>query len=325
MIQWAGLLLILGTMSLAGTNHDQWNRPADIPVPRENPMTPEGIALGKLLFFDKRLSRDDVVSCASCHNPYLGWTDGLPKAIGHAKGRRNTPTLMNAAYQNSFFWDGRAKSLEEQALAPMKAKEEMNLSPDEVADKLRAIKGYVRLFEAAFPDEGLTKETISKAIASFERTIVSGNAPFDDWIQGKKEAMPQNAVEGFSLFVGKGKCAKCHGGFNFTLENLENIGLGDDDMGAYAVSGKKVWKGAFKTPTLREVDKTAPYFHDGSVHTLEEAVHVCGNGGRYKDASRSPFFRDRGITTDEMRKIVSFLEMLSSHNAFIDFPNEFPH
>lgn len=324
MWKWIGLVVVVGLAALHASNVHQWQRPSLMPVPKDNPATPEKIALGKLLFFDPRLSKNDSVSCASCHNPYLAWTDGQSKAIGLEKGRRNTPTLVNVAYQSRFFWDGRAGSLEEQALGPMQAKEEMGLSPDEVVGKLKKIKGYLPLFDAAFPKEGVTKETVAKAIAAFERTIVSEEASFDAWIAGKKNAISQNAVEGFSLFVGKGKCAKCHSGFNFTLENFENIGLGDGDTGAYETTGQQIWLGAFKTPTLREVVKTAPYFHDGSVHTIEEAVHICGNGGRYKDVPRSPFFRDRGITRGEMGKIVDFLETLSTHNRFIDFPHDFP-
>ncbi len=314
---------ILFGISLAEPN---WVQP-EVPEPENNRLTDERIALGKLLFFDKRLSKGDDISCGTCHIPYNAWTDGLPKAIGHnnTKGRRNTPTLVNSAYQQSYFWDGRAKSLEEQAFGPIEAHDEMAMPAEAAVAKIAAIAGYRELFEKAYPSEGVSKTTIAKALASFERTIVSKDAPFDAWIRGDKDAgLSRAALEGFALFMGKGKCFKCHDGFNFSYESFENIGLGSEDLGVYELNKNPIWYGAFKTPTLREVADTAPYFHDGSVHTLEEAVHICGNGGRYKDAPRSPFFRDRGIGMEEMRAIVAFLETLSSQTEEFELPSKFP-
>lgn len=305
---------------------DEWLPPKMI-TPPNNALTPQRAALGKLLFFDKRLSKGDDISCATCHIPYNAWTDGLQKAVGHAnrKGRRNTPTIVNSGFQRSFFWDGRAVSLEEQAFGPIEADNEMAMSANEAVRKVAAIDGYVKLFEEAYPSEGVNKETIAKALASFQRTVVSDNTPFDAWVRGDTNAtLGPRAMEGFGLFTGKGRCVKCHGGFNFTIESYENVGLGGEDLGLYELNKSRIWYGTFKTPTLREVAKTAPYFHDGSVHTLEEAVYLCGNGGRSKDAKRSPFFRDRGIGMDEMRAIVAFLQTLSSPDNDFEMPETFP-
>ncbi len=319
------LFLWLGIASAASPG--SWLRPETVPVPKENPMTKEKVELGRLLFFDPRLSRNDTVSCASCHIPYYYWTDRVPKAVGidGRKGTRNTPTIINSAYLNSLFWDARASSLEEQALGPVEAKAEMDLSADKMVAKLRKIKGYHPLFEKAFPGEGITKSTVAKAIAAFERTVVSGETPFDRWIGGEKGAIDEVAKEGYEIFISQGHCKSCHNGFNFTNESLNNIALGDDDPGAFVLNNNPIWKGSFKTPTLRNVAETSPYFHDGSVHTLEEAVFICGNGGRYKDLKgRSPFFRDRGLSMEQVRKVVRFLETLTEKRPMVEPPETLP-
>ena len=313
--------------SLFAADLSRWVRPEEIPVPKNNPLTKEKVELGRLLFFDPRLSRNDTVSCASCHIPYYYWTDRVPKAVGieGRKGTRNTPTIINSAYLKTLFWDARADSLEQQALGPIEAKAEMDLSAKKLVKKLKKIEGYVTLFEKAFPERGITKETVAEAIASFERTVVSKESPFDRWVRGDERAISEEAKEGFEIFTGKGHCKSCHSGFNFTNESLNNIALGDDDPGAYILNKNPIWRGSFKTPTLRNVAETSPYFHDGSVHTLEEAVYICGNGGRYKDLKgRSPFFRDRSLTIEEVRKVVSFLETLTEERPKIFGPEKFP-
>ncbi len=319
-------IFIFATFLLA-SDMSIWMRPNEIPAPKNNPITKDKAALGKLLFFDPRLSRNDSVSCASCHIPYYYWTDKVPKAIGinGTKGTRNTPTIINSAYMKTLFWDGRADSLEEQALGPLEAKAEMDLPAKEVVRKLKKIEGYVALFDKTFPRRGITKDTIAEAIATFERSLVSGESPFDRWVHGDEEAISEEAKEGFEIFTQKGRCKSCHSGFNFTNESLNNIALGDNDPGAFTINKNPIWKGSFKTPTLRNVAETSPYFHDGSVHTLEEAVYICGNGGRYKDLKgRSPFFRDRKLSMKEVRKVVSFLETLTESRPNIEAPENFP-
>lgn len=305
---------------------DVWERPMSAPFPADNKPTTQRIELGKLLFFDKRLSITKDISCATCHKPEKGWTDGKAKAVGSngQVGEMNTPTLINSAYQENYLWDGRKSSLEEQALEPISSKHEMNMPLDKMVQKISSLKGYKELFTNAYPKEEITKESIAKAIASFERTIISDDTLFDRWIQNRSDIpYPTDAVEGFTLFLGKGKCKSCHGTFNFSYGNFENVGLGDDPKDSEEEKNS-IWYGAYKTPTLRDAEKTAPYFHDGSVHTLEEAVHICGNGGRYKDARKSPFLRDRNITTTEMYKIVAFIKTLNTIDNSFTAPTVFP-
>ncbi len=318
---------LLTTAANAKEDLSKWLRPDAVPAPKDNQITPERIELGKFLYFDTRLSRDNTVSCATCHNPSLGWSDGQPKAIGieGRQGPRNSPTVINTAYQRHQFWDGRAKSLEEQALGPIQADVEMDMDLDKLVERLNGIKGYRELFEKAYPGEGITKDTIAKAIATFERTVVSTEAPFDKYIKGDENAINANAKKGFALFTGKGKCNNCHDGFNFTDGSFHNLGLGDGDIGRYKLKKRAAWFHAFKTPTLRDVTLTGPYFHDGSVKTLEEATAICGNGGRFPNSKNlSPLIEDRGLTSDEIRLIVDFLKTLEGAPMNIEAPSKFP-
>ena len=219
----------------------QWHIPKQLPYPKDNPLTKDKIKLGKELFFDPRLSKNNDISCSSCHNPKYGWSDNRAKSIGDQNrvGKRNSPTVVNSVFLHNFFHDGRAKSLEEQALGPIESKVEMNIKLDKLVEKLKKIKKYQELFNKAF-DDGVTKENIAKALASFQRTLLSLNAPFDKWIQGDKDAISEDAKEGFDLFLNKGRCQLCHAGFNFTNERFANIGLGDkSDLGVYEISSDK--------------------------------------------------------------------------------------
>ncbi len=323
------IIILFSFMSLYARDLSHWQSPNNIPFPKDNPITKEKVDLGRLLFFDKRVSSSDTISCATCHDPKFGWSDGLKKSIGVEKreGRRNSPTIINSAYLSSFFHDGRASSLEDQAKGPIETDVEMDMSMKKLVKKLKSIKGYRKLFANAFGDEGICEDTILKAIASFERTIISLDAPFDRWIKGDEDAISLVAKEGFEIFLDKGRCASCHDSFKFTNESFNNVGLGDmDDLGVYEISKNKsnIWRGAFKTPTLRDIVKTAPYFHDGSVKSLKQAVKFCGNGGREGAKLRSPFFRDRKLDKDDVEKIVEFLKTLSSNDAKIQIPLTFP-
>ena len=339
MIKRITLSVLIAATSVATISASQdmgkWIRPAEVPQPKDNKLTPERIQLGKLLYFDKRLSSSGKISCATCHHPKHGWSDEKPtsKAVGHEGrvGPRNSPVVLNTAYQKHQFWDGRAKSLEEQALGPIEADVEMNMPLDVLIPKLRKIKGYVDLFEKAYPGKGITKETLAKAIASFERTVVSTIAPFDKFAMGDKSALTQKQKEGFELFKGKAHCTDCHDGFNFTDGSFHNIGLNDGELhgkelGRYLVKRRASWYGVMKTPTLRDVVKSGPYFHDGSVKTLEEATTICGNGGRYEHnvKNKSTFMKNRGLTKLEISKIVAFLHSLKGPDLNIDIPTKFP-
>jgi len=323
----AVLLLSISPLQAFGTS-SEWIRPNSVPVPYDNRPTPQRIELGKLLYFDKRLSKSEKISCASCHNPELGWSDAEPKAIGHEGkiGPRNSPTIINTAYQTHQFWDGRVETLEEQALGPIEANVEMNMPLDILIPKLRKIKGYVKLFEKAYPGLGITKDTLAKAIASFERTILSTEAPFDRYIKGDKGAISKEAKDGFELFKEKGRCTDCHSGFNFSDGSFHNLGLKDGDKGRIEVrKGVKKATGAFKTPTLRDITKTGPYFHDGSVKTIHEAAAICGNGGRFSDAKGLSFFMiDRDLSIDDIEKLVTFMRTLEGEPMNIKIPTKFP-
>jgi len=319
----------------ASDDMKKWLRPTEVPQPEDNKLTPERIELGKLLYFDVRLSSSEKISCATCHHPKHGWTDEVTtsKAVGHegSTGPRNSPVVLNTGYQNRQFWDGRVKTLEQQALGPIEADVEMNMPLEILIPKLNKIQGYVDLFDKAYPDENLTEKTLAKAIASFERTIVSTIAPFDKYAMGDLGAISKTQREGFELFKGKAHCTDCHDGFNFSDGSFHNIGLSDGDLhgkelGRYLVKRRAAWYGVMKTPTLRDVVKSKPYFHDGSVKTLEEATHICGNGGRYEHnvKNKSTFMLDRNLTKSDISKIVAFLGSLKGPDMDLEIPTEFP-
>ncbi|HEC19090.1 MAG TPA: c-type cytochrome [Gammaproteobacteria bacterium] len=321
--------LMITNASVAATDINKYLRPAEIPQPSNNLITESRIELGKMLFFDPRLSGSNWISCATCHNPALGWSDGLPTAIGHGQKvlGRSTPTILNTAYQPLQFWDGRARSLEKQALGPIESAGEMAQSIGKsegklqsLIDELSALKGYRDAFEKAYPGEGITKKTIAKAIASFERTIVSTDSPFDLWIKGEKHAMNDAALRGFKVFEGKGNCVKCHNGFNFTDNGFHNIGLKDaSDAGRYAIRKVKILIGAFKTPTLRDVALTAPYMHNGAYKTLEEVVDHYDRGGVTKE-NLSPNITKLNLTAREKSDLVEFLKSLTGAPNPITYP-----
>uniref|UniRef100_A0A7C4QIU4 C-type cytochrome n=1 Tax=Schlesneria paludicola TaxID=360056 RepID=A0A7C4QIU4_9PLAN len=290
--------------------------PAGLPPvkhPADNPPTPEKIALGKQLYFDARLSLDNTISCASCHDPAKGWSNGeqFATGVGGAKGGRNSPTVINAAYYNFQFWDGRARSLEEQALGPIQNPIEMKMTLEGVVERLNGIPGYKEQFQKVFGTD-VTAEGIARAIAAFERTILSGNAPYDRFKAGDQSALSAEAQRGMKLFFGKARCSACHSGPNFSDNAFHNIGLDSDDVGRKAVSKLPGDHGAMKTPTLREIARTAPYMHNGSMKTLEEVVahyNKGGNGNPFQDEEIFPL----KLTEQEQADLVTFLkEGLSS-------------
>jgi cytochrome c peroxidase len=280
------------------------------------------VKLGKTLFFDPRLSGSNWISCATCHNPAMGWSDGLPTAIGEGQKvlGRATPTILNTAFNHLQMWDGRFRSLEDQAMGPIGAQGEMNQNPDELVIELKAIPGYVEMFNDAYPGRGITKDTISMAIASFERTIISSKAPFDRWIEGDENAISGAAKRGFNLFEGKAHCAKCHSGYNFTDDGFHNIGLKSNDIGRFAVKAVNVTKGAFKTPTLRNIEQTAPYMHNGAYDTLEEVIEHYVRGGDVK-SNLSPNFKKAKLSKSEKADLLSFLKTLTGEPIEITYPD----
>lgn len=302
-----------------------WLRPAVVPAPVDNQPTAVRIELGKQLFFDPRLSGSNAMSCASCHNPSLGWSDGLPTAMGDGAKRlgRNTPTVINTAYNPIQMWDGRKRTLEDQATGPIEAADEMNQNIDALVGKLSALEGYRAAFEQAYPGEGITKKTIAKAIASYERTVVSSESPFDRWVRGDRKAIGEPAQRGFAVFNGKGNCAKCHMGFNFTDNGFHNIGVKStfpgDEVGRFAHLRLPSMKGAYKTPTLRDIDRTAPYMRNGVYRTLEEVVEHYDRGGDVRQ-HLSPNIQALNLTAQEKSDLVAFMKTLTGTPQQVTLP-----
>ena len=327
--------LLISSALYATADMKKWLRPAEVPQPKDNKLSPDRVELGKLLYFDKRLSANGKINCATCHHPKRGWTDLDPvsKAIGAGRGPRNSPTVLNTGYQKRQFWDGRARTLEKQALGPIEADVEMNMPLEVLIPKLNKINGYTKLFKKAYPKSNgkITKEYLAKAIASFERTVVSTIAPFDKYAMGNKKAISQDAVNGFEIFTNKAHCVDCHDSFNFTDGSFHNIGLNDGqlqgkELGRYLTKRRAAWYGVFKTPTLRDITKSGPYFHDGSVKTLTEATTICGNGGRYKNnvKNKSTYIIDRNLSNKEISQIVAFLKTLEGPDMKLKIPTKFP-
>ncbi len=296
---------------------------------------PDKVALGRLLFFDKRLSRDQTVSCSSCHDPHKGWTDGLPVSIGvgHKKGKRNAQTILNAVMYykgssgHSLFWDGRASSLEEQAIHPLLNPEEMATSKDAVIKTISSIDGYHPYFRRAFGTDGVDIDRVGRAIAEFEKTLVSMNAPYDRYDAGDKTAISTDAAAGFKLFIGKGTCTACHSSALFSDVDFHNIGVGQDkkppDMGRFEVTKEDRGRGAYRTPTLRNLRYTGPYMHDGSLKTLREVVDFYDKGG-IENEWLDPDIQPLHLTEQEKRQLIAFMEALNSDPLETDPPKEFP-
>jgi len=307
------------------------------PSPQGNPTTPEKAELGKKLFFDRRLSGDGTMNCATCHDPESGYADGLAISLSYptTKNWRNSPGLINAAYRKTLFWDGRAGSLEEQALFPMMSPFEMNRNLDYVEEVLQTVPEYVEAFRKVFGGE-ITRQRMAMAIAAFERTLVSRDTPMDRYLRGEKDALTARQRAGYELFVGKAGCAECHGGENLTDERFHNLGVPEDpktnedprvlatarfvgkvsgfpeyrtltgDPGRFLVTKDPAdWK-AFVTPPLREVASTSPYMHNGSLRTLDEVIDFFDRGGG-QDPKKSPLLKPLGLSKEEKTALKEFL------------------
>lgn len=331
--------------------------PADIwesLIPKDNPLTPEKVALGEKLFFDKRLSLDRTISCATCHDPATAFAESNMVAIGieNRKGARNSPTVLNATFNVLQFWDGRAPSLEEQAKLPLINSVEMGMKDHaQVVARVREVPEYQRDFAAVFGNAGITIDTITKAIAAFERTQLSGNAPFDRFIAGDQNAISESAKRGWALFNGKARCVTCHA-FNasqpfFTDFKFHNIGVaakdqnfpalarrargllaaspqqqqkiidelalspGFSELGRYLVTKQPKDIGAFKTPTLRDVELTAPYMHNGAEKTLLDVVNFYDKGGE-ANPNLDGGMRPLKLTDQEKEDLVELMKTFTS-------------
>lgn len=292
--------------------------PEDLKIPADNPLTQEKVLLGHMLYFDKRLSADGTVSCATCHDPQKGWSDAEPVSTGikGQKGTRNSPTVINSTFMALQFWDGRAKTLEEQALGPQTNPIEMgNPNHDVVVDRISKIPGYIDLFQKAFGGPP-TKDRIVQAIASFERTILSGNSKYDQFVAGNTQALNESEKRGKDLFFGKALCMTCHNGPNFSDSQFHNLGVGmkkeKPDLGRHEQTKIEKDKGAFKTPTLRDVASHSPYMHDGSQKTLEEVVEFYDQGGE-ANPQLDPLIRKLNLTPEEKKDLVNFMKALNGN------------
>jgi cytochrome c peroxidase len=299
-------------------------------VPEDNPLTVEKVELGKLLFFDPRLSRDNTISCASCHKPELAWTDGtkLSMGIGNQLSSRNSMTVVNRLYGHAQLWHGKMPTLEAQAKNPLTKAVRMGMPSEDVeVAKLNAIKGYRDRFQQVFCTD-TTMDGVAQAIASFERTILSGNSPADRFdMGGEEDAISESAKRGLALFQGKGRCTRCHSGFNFSDEEFHNLGIDWDknsaDLGRYSVEKHPGTVGGFKTPTLREIARTAPYMPDGRFATLEEVVDFYDQGG-ITNPHLSNLIIPLGLTAQEKKDLVEYMRALNGEGWQVTAPTEFP-
>jgi cytochrome c peroxidase len=293
-----------------------YQRPATVPAPTGNPITASAAALGRRLFFDRRLSGSGMMSCATCHDPKHGWQDGRALSTGDG-GRvlsRHTPTLLNVAWAEPLFWDGRTDTLEEQAKGPLANPQEMNIGLDKVVAIVGSDASYRAAFATAYPGGPIDINAISRAIATFERTLVSGSAPFDRRVAGDLGAISPNAARGFVLFNTKARCAVCHSGWRLTDDGFKDIGLPGTDLGrGKIVPILPILRFSFKTPTLRNIAARGPYMHDGSLPTLAAVIDHY-NKPPLRRASMAPEIGNLHLSGSEKSDIVAFLESLTSRD-----------
>ncbi len=314
----------LSAADLAGLKQ-KFRRPEGIPFPRSNPHSLEKEQLGKALFFDPRLSRSGSMSCGTCHNPSFGWSDGLAKAVGFGMAplARRTPHVRNMAWGAAFQWDGRAPSLEAQAKMPITAPDEMNMTMDLVVERLKAVPGYAPLFQAAFGGEDpINQKNVTAALATFQRTLVSGKSPFDRWVEGEDSAIGSEAKRGFALFTGKAHCSACHSSWRFSDDSFHDIGLkASEDLGRgkFAPPSVVAMQNAFKTPSLRDLRLQGPYMHDGQLHTIDAVIEHYAKGGE-KRPSLSFEMKSVELSERERRDLVAFLETLAAEPMPVSLP-----
>ena len=293
----------------------QWNELGILP---ESPLATNYdslkhiIELGKILFFDTRLSGSGKISCATCHQPELNWTDGKEKSIGHegAINKRNSPTIQNSWFYNRLFWDGRARDLQDQAFAPINSETEMHNEMHEVMRNLCKIKGYHDLFKKAFGDQDIDPFRMTEAIATFEQTIVSRKSKLDEFLSGNKKALSNRELRGLHLFRTKARCMNCHNGPLFSDNQFHNSGFSGTDEGYYKVSHKEEDIGKFKTPSLRDVMKTGPWMHDGMQKDMPSILDIFNKAEKVTNMDK--LVKPLGLTSTEKTDLLAFLDAISS-------------
>lgn len=295
--------------------------PQSLPELKGKPVTPEKVHLGKMLFFEPRLSASALISCNTCHNLGLGGADYQEASVGHGwhRGKRNAPTVLNSVFNKAQFWDGRAKDLMEQAKGPVQASVEMNNSPDMVIKTLKSMPHYEKMFKKVFPDETdpVTFDNMARAIEAFEATLLTPDSPFDKYLKGDTNALNAKEKEGLKLFMNKG-CSSCHGGINMGGENYFPFGVvekpsvhvrPEDDKGRFGVTKTRSDEYVFKSPSLRNIELTLPYFHSGSVWSLKEAISIMGSAQLGIKLSGS-----------EIDSIVTFLKSTTGKQPEVKYP-----
>lgn len=299
--------------------------PTVVPIPPANLNYAAKISLGEQLYFDGRLSKNNAISCAFCHNPVAGFADPNQTSVGVGgkRGGRQAPTVYNTAFNPVQFWDGRAGSLEEQAIGPIHNPVEMAETHEGVVPKIGKIKGYQEQFQKVFGTD-VSLQGIAEAIAAYERTVISTNSAFDQFVLGDPKAMDESAQKGMGLFKGKARCILCHNGPNFTDNHFHNLGVPQvgpqaEDLGRFYVTRHEHDKGAFKTPTLRSITETSPYMHDGAFKTLEEVIDFFDKGGN-PNPNLSPFMKPLGLSDQEKGDLLAFLKALTGEPIPFTFP-----
>jgi len=285
------------------------------PIPPDNPQSTGKILLGKKLYFDTRLSQDNTISCATCHSPTMGWSDKGPTSEGirGQMGGRRAPPASNSAYNPLQFWDGRSPSLEDQAKGPIQNPIEMGNTHQVMIRTVNDIPGYVEEFKAVFGTTPITVDQVAQAIAAFERTIVTTDSPFDRFVKGDETALTPLEKKGLEIFNGKGRCTCCHWGPNFSDGRFHNLGVpsidpAKPDLGRSEITKNPADKGAFKTPTMRDVGLRPPYLHTGGEKTIEDVIVFYNKGGGVKDPNLDPMMLPLGLSKGEIEALVAFLE-----------------
>jgi cytochrome c peroxidase len=298
----------------------QYSRSESPPFTDENPFSDEKKELGRVLFFDPRLSRTGNQSCVSCHHPGLGWEMGLAKALGAQEMPRKSQTLYNLAWSSTWFWDGRADSFSSQFHMALTSAKALNMTTEELELRLQSIAGYKPLFEKAFPAKKISEPLVGQALEIFQRTLVSGVAPFDRWVAGDANALSAEAKRGAIVFAKKANCIVCHSGWNFSDDGFHDIGLRDGDLGRGKNLNIPSMQHAFKTPGLRSITLRKPYMHDGSIATLEDVIEHYNRGSKVDRASVATELHPLRLSRDEKKLLLEFLKSLTGNDAPVSFP-----
>lgn len=312
-----------------GVPHRELGRLPEVTYPEENPYSRQAEKLGKKLFFDPRLSISRQIACASCHDPELGWADGRQLAFGHNRrqGGRNAMSILNTAYYDELFWDGRSESLEDQSLFPLQDHVEMNMDLELALTRLNAIPAYLRQFKEAYQTDTIELEHLQKALATFERSVVSRHSRFDRFVAGDRDALDDQELMGLHLFRTKARCMNCHNGPLFSDNLYHNngqsmFGRPGEDLGRYLVTGDTADVGKFRTPSLRDVTYTGPWLHNGNVFELAEIIDMYERGmpqiiprkmdGHPLYPEKSPLLKPLELNREEKAALLAFLEAIST-------------